>query len=411
MFSVINKTYPFVVLAILAMFYYSHLSGEKILISRFLRKPEPTSLSQLSHSSKVPPLNKQREAMDVVYSKESSVSTIPKEIKIKKDEEKIEILSPLENASYEYPRNEVVIKWRGLDGERVLLSIRDALKDKVLEKTEVFGEEFRTRLPYPSKFQITLSKGEMKLSKIVYYRAPIAQFDSRFPFIMADVQGEKRFKVQYKTFLPLEFGVFKAYRDVELKTLIGEYPLNEKGQVFRAKKQGQYCFKVQSLIKNPYVLDTNPICFSLNWDSRPQVETAIAKVDPPKVKIKTKISKISPKRISRSIASVPKPQVIAAPIKPNLDQIMTYYKIEGRDTYQFKLPRSKEAQSYHVQLFRDPEGTKFYKELTVRGHRVNWRTDLDGKMYYRYRIIKDHGNYGEFSHIGALKFPISPYDI
>ena len=414
MFSLINRTYPILAIFILGFFLYSHVSGNKISISDYVRTPKSTSLSRMSETEITPPLEQQKKALDIVYDKYSQV--VPDTVSAfppVEQEAKLELISPVDGSQYEFPHNEVSVKWTGESSKILLLIVRDSLSDKVIEKREVTGNEFRTRLPYPSRFEIALLKGNLSAKVKISYRAPVAQFDSRIPFIMADVKGEKHFKVQYKVNFPLKGGVLKAYRDQELKILIGEYPLNGKGQTFRAKRQGQYCFKVQSLMKNPYVIDTNPLCFSLNWDSRPVQETAIAQVEKPKVKKeKVRVAKVpKPSSIARSIASVPAAKSSPVIAVQNLDQIMTYYRIEGKDTYQFKLPPTKDAQMYHVQIFRDPEGHDLYKEINVQGRRVNWRTDLDGKMYYRYRVKNKDGNYGEFSRLGILKFPISPYDI
>lgn len=286
------------------------------------------------------------------------------------------ILSPVQDSVMSYPEENVRVRWSGDKSAQYLVSIKDMRRGKVIDQRELVGNETSFKLTYPSKYQIAVRKGAEKEKIEIHYKAPVALFDPKAPFFFYDMKGDKRFKVQYKTMTLKEEGRLVAAKDEAMKTIVGTYPLTNAGQLFRAKKQGQYCFRFEGQNDDPYIVPTKSLCLKFGWESAPKA--------------------------GRRIASIP---------KPSLDQIMTYYRIEGKDSYQFKLPRNLEAREYNVQLFRDSEGKSLYRELHVRSHKVLWRTSRDDKMFYRYRVKHKNGEYGEFSQIGELKFPISPYEI
>ncbi|WP_412473791.1 FecR domain-containing protein [Halobacteriovorax sp. YZS-1-1] len=76
--------------------------------------------------------------------------------------------------------------------------------------------------------------------------------------------------------------------------------------------------------------------------------------------------------------------------------------------YRVTLPSYLTASKYFVEIYRDVQMTKIVREIWSNSSSFCWRSNRDGKYFFRYKYIDYWGSGSKYSDISEIIFPISP---
>lgn len=76
--------------------------------------------------------------------------------------------------------------------------------------------------------------------------------------------------------------------------------------------------------------------------------------------------------------------------------------------YRVKLPYYVTANKYFIEIYRDVKMTKIVREIWSNNSSFCWRSNRDGKYFFRYKYVNYWGSGSKYSDISEIVFPISP---
>ena len=198
-------------------------------------------------------------------------------------------------------------------------------------------------------------------------RSVAAVWDATSPLEYKDVDEEKK----------IEFGFESKMTDIknlELKlsssnifdqNIRGHKILSKKIK-FTMSKFGNYCFKINSIIPDSFVQDSEIKC--------------------------VKFSQIPP------FGSLTAPKNI----------VMSSKTINGVEAYLVEVPPVARATSFELQIFKDIQGSELVFTTRSASNKMTWVSSKSGIFYYHYRAIDSKNRKSDYSQMGRLIFPISP---
>lgn len=83
---------------------------------------------------------------------------------------------------------------------------------------------------------------------------------------------------------------------------------------------------------------------------------------------------------------------------------------KNREIYRLKWTPVQHANSYLLEIFRDPKGKRLVTRTKTKQPSTLWKADIVDTLYYRVTAIDRWNKRGKSSKIGKLVAPISPFD-
>ncbi|MGI4994008.1 FecR domain-containing protein [Halobacteriovorax sp. GFR7] len=182
-------------------------------------------------------------------------------------------------------------------------------------------------------------------------------------------------------------------KDVIINTLTWDVP-GEKDAVQKVLKQASYQVEVFDSA-NKLVLQKELSKNTLNFESK--------KVSDYRIKVSKKnAGKLTP--LGEKSFKVKPPKNLHP--KELKKYVMKYNS--KKLCYEVELPTYHTAQKYFIEIYRDSEMKKIVREIWSDESNYCWRSNRDGKYFFRYKYIDYWGSGSRYSDISEIIFPISP---
>lgn len=311
-----------------------------------------------------------KKAQGTFYISRKDLKRIPasepvlEEVKV---EAKFKVLE--KNIKLKYPEKSLTLEWSGEAG-RPYHFVMANQKNKIVADEEIQGQKRKINFSRAGVYKVSLFDGKKEVDSLtIHYDKKVASFHPTQPLNISGNELQLNYKIHTGDTVRL-----KTFNKKNVEK-IARYTVHGSSQKLILKHAGQYCFVLENPQDNREEDASEPLCIDFSPGGQ------------------------------RGIASLP-PSTTSAFGK----KILNYYRIDGRDTYQFDLPEVKGATHYQVRLFKDHEAKELLKEATFKDRRVFWRTQREEKTFIQYRAMNSKGELLSWSETGELIFPISPFE-
>lgn len=209
------------------------------------------------------------------------------------------------------------------------------------------------------------------LTKVEYpfeVKSIVATWNPKDPVEYAEVDEEKKIEFNFESKL-------KDIKNLELRVASSQsfdqdtqvIKIQSKKVVFNMKKFGNYCFKINPITPDSFLQDSEIKCvvFKRSEAFGPALE-------------------------AKNI-------------------VMTSIQINGVDGYTVEVSKNEKASLFEFQVFKDADGKELVFTTRSKNNVMTWISSRSGVYYYRYRVFDEKNRSSNYSTIGKLIFPISPF--
>ena len=115
------------------------------------------------------------------------------------------------------------------------------------------------------------------------------------------------------------------------------------------------------------------------------------------------LERTKPQRISVTL-----PLEIKEP-KIRMNQVMEFDENGGQSSYRIELPKYKHIKEYYIEIYSDKKMKKVITRKKTKNPYILWVSEKSGEFYYRVKVTDKWNRESDFSKLGSLIFPISPF--